>query len=67
MTGDPFDGKKAAEMKLINYAVPKEKLREETDRPGAKADEEEPAGAARCQGSLQVLPHHGLQPGWKNT
>src|SRR5439155_4278287 len=23
MTGDPFDGKKAAEMKLINYAVPK--------------------------------------------
>ena len=30
MTGDPFDGKKAAEMKLINYAVPKEKLREET-------------------------------------
>src|SRR3989338_1017482 len=30
MTGDPFDGKKAAEMKLINYAVPKEKLRAET-------------------------------------
>lgn len=30
MTGDPFDGKKAAEMKLVNYAVPKEKLREET-------------------------------------
>ena len=30
MTGDPFDGKKAAEMKLINYAVPKEKLRDET-------------------------------------
>ena len=30
MTGDPFDGKKAAEMRLINYAVPKEKLREET-------------------------------------
>jgi trans-feruloyl-CoA hydratase/vanillin synthase len=30
MTGDPFDGKKAAEMRLINYAVPKDKLREET-------------------------------------
>jgi trans-feruloyl-CoA hydratase/vanillin synthase len=30
MTGDPFDGKKAAEIRLINYAVPKEKLRAET-------------------------------------
>jgi trans-feruloyl-CoA hydratase/vanillin synthase len=30
MTGDPFDGKKAAELKLINYAVPKEQLRDET-------------------------------------
>jgi trans-feruloyl-CoA hydratase/vanillin synthase len=30
MTGDPFDGKKAAEMRLVNYAVPKDKLREET-------------------------------------
>ena len=30
MTGDTFDGRKAAEMKLVNYAVPREKLREET-------------------------------------
>lgn len=30
MTGDPFDGKKAAEMKLVNYAVPRSMLREET-------------------------------------
>jgi len=30
MTGDPFDAKKAAEMRLINHTVPKEKLREET-------------------------------------
>ncbi len=30
MTGLPFDGKKAAEMKLVNYAVPRAKLREET-------------------------------------
>ena len=29
-TGEPFDGKQAADMKLINKAVPKEKLREET-------------------------------------
>ncbi|MEE2956050.1 MAG: p-hydroxycinnamoyl CoA hydratase/lyase [Pseudomonadota bacterium] len=29
-TGEPFDGKQAADMKLINKAFPKEKLREET-------------------------------------
>ena len=27
MTGDPFDGKKAAEMRLVNYAVPADQLR----------------------------------------
>src|SRR4029079_205661 len=26
----PFDGKKAAEIKLVNYSVPKAKLKEET-------------------------------------
>ena len=30
MTGLPFDGKKAAEIKLVNYSVPKAKLKEET-------------------------------------
>jgi trans-feruloyl-CoA hydratase/vanillin synthase len=30
MTGDPFNGKKAAEMRLVTYAVPGDKLREET-------------------------------------
>jgi trans-feruloyl-CoA hydratase/vanillin synthase len=30
MTGEPFDGKQAAEMRLITAAVPKERLREET-------------------------------------
>ena len=42
MTGDPFDGKKAAEMKLINYAVPKEKLREETVKLAKKLMEKNP-------------------------
>jgi trans-feruloyl-CoA hydratase/vanillin synthase len=30
VTGEPFDGKRAMEIGLINFAVPKEKLREET-------------------------------------
>lgn len=30
MTGEPFDGKRAAEMRLVTRAVPKDQLREET-------------------------------------
>lgn len=30
LTGDTFDGKRAAEIRLVNYAVPRAKLREET-------------------------------------
>lgn len=30
MTGEPFDGRKAAEMRLVNEAVPKERLRQRT-------------------------------------
>ena len=30
MTGDSFDGKKAAEMRLVNFTVPRAQLREET-------------------------------------
>lgn len=30
VTGDPFDGKRAAEIRLVNYAVPRARLRDET-------------------------------------
>ncbi len=42
MTGDPFDGKKAAEMKLVNFAVPRAKLREETIKLANKLMEKNP-------------------------
>lgn len=42
MTGDSFDGKKAAEMRLVNYAVPKDKLREETIKLANKLMEKNP-------------------------
>lgn len=42
MTGDPFDGKKAAEMKLVNFAVPRAKLREETVKLAKKLMEKNP-------------------------
>lgn len=42
MTGDTFDGKKAAEMRLVNFAVPKENLREETVKLAKKLMEKNP-------------------------
>ncbi len=42
MTGDSFDGKKAAEMKLVNFAVPRAKLKEETIKLASKLMEKNP-------------------------
>jgi len=42
MTGDSFDGKKAAEMKLVNFAVPRARLREETVKLARKLLEKNP-------------------------
>ena len=42
MTGDPFDGKKAAEMRLVNYAVPADQLRGETVKLAKKLMEKNP-------------------------
>ena len=36
VTGDTFDGKRAVEIGLVNFAVPKAKLREETDKLAEK-------------------------------
>ena len=38
VTGDTFDGKRAVEIGLVNFAVPKAKLREETDQARREAD-----------------------------
>ena len=42
MTGDPFDGRKAAEMRLVNYAVPADQLRGETVKLAKKLMEKNP-------------------------
>ena len=43
MTGKPFDGKKAAEMGLVNESVPKEKLREHTRALACDLKDKNPA------------------------
>ena len=42
MTGAPFDGKKASEMRLVNFAVPHAQLREETVKLAKKLMEKNP-------------------------
>jgi trans-feruloyl-CoA hydratase/vanillin synthase len=43
MTGYPFDGKKAAEIKLVNFSLPQEKLRDETLRIATDLMKKNPA------------------------
>ncbi len=43
LTGDTFTGKQAAEMRLVTYAVPRDKLREETVKLCQKLMEKNPA------------------------
>jgi trans-feruloyl-CoA hydratase/vanillin synthase len=42
LTGDAFDGKKAAEMRLVTFAVPREQLREETIKLAKKLQTKNP-------------------------
>jgi trans-feruloyl-CoA hydratase/vanillin synthase len=42
LTGDTFDGKQAAEMRLVNYAVPLDQLRDETIKLAQKLTSKNP-------------------------
>ena len=46
MTGRTFDGKKAAEMKLVNYAVPRAQLRAEVESVARELMEKNPTRCA---------------------
>ena len=48
LTGDPFDGKQAAAMRLMTLAVPADQLRERDDQARPEADDEEPEHALRA-------------------
>ena len=55
MTGDHFDGKQAAAMRLINYAVPRERLREETVALCNKLKSKNPAVVRACKEAYKVI------------
>ncbi len=55
MTGDSFDGKKAAEIRLVNYAVPREKLREETVALAGKLMQKNPWALRACKQAFKTV------------
>jgi feruloyl-CoA hydratase/lyase len=57
MTGDPFDGKIAAQIGLVNFAVPKAKLREETLKLARKLMEKNPAALRYTKEAIRAVRH----------
>ena len=55
MTGDPFDGKKAAEMRLVNFAVPADQLRAETVALAKKLMEKNPAALRATKQAYKLV------------
>lgn len=55
MTGDPFDGKKASELRLVNYAVPRERLREETVLLADKLKKKNPWALRGCKEAYKTV------------
>ena len=60
MTGRTFDGRKAAQMGVVNEAVPLSKLRAHTKALATRAPRQEPHGAARRQDRGAARAGHGL-------
>ena len=58
MTGETFDGRKAAAMDLVNEAVPLKDLRKRTKELADDADGQESDGAARRQDRLSARARH---------
>ena len=57
VTGDTFDGKRAEEIRFVNYAVPKEKLREETIKLARKLMEKNPVAVRYTKEAIRAVRH----------
>ena len=63
MTGDTFDGKRAAEIGLVNFAVPKAELRERTRAIAKKLMEKNPFVLR----SAKTAYHHVRDMSWDSS
>ncbi len=55
MTGRPFDGKKAAEMGLVNEAVPKSKLKARTRELALELKSKNPVVLRACKNAVRYV------------
>ena len=60
VTGDTFDGKRAEEIRFVNFAVPKEKLREETIKLAQKLMAKNPAAVRYAKEAIRAVRHMSL-------
>ena len=61
MSGKPFDGKRAAEMRLVNFAVPAAELDAATLKLAEEFKEKNPAVLAACKEAFRVGLSMGLE------
>lgn len=64
LTGDAFDGKRAAEIGLVNFAVPKDKLEVETLKLAAKLMEKDPIALKETKEVLRIGRHLTDEETW---
>ena len=60
VTGDTFDGKRAEEIRFVNYAVPKEKLHAETIKLARKLMAKNPAAVRYTKEAIRAARHMSL-------
>jgi feruloyl-CoA hydratase/lyase len=61
LTGDAFDGRKAAEIRLVNHAVPLASLKEETTRLARVLIEKNPAAYRATKEALRAVRNMDIQ------
>lgn len=57
VTGDIFDGKKAEEIRFVNYSVPRAQLREETIKLAEKLKEKNPTALRFTKEAIRAVRH----------
>jgi trans-feruloyl-CoA hydratase/vanillin synthase len=64
MTGRPFDGKQAAAMKLVNYAVPRAKLRDEVVAIADDLKKKNPHTLRACKQAFKMVGGMDWEQAW---
>jgi feruloyl-CoA hydratase/lyase len=61
VTGDPFDGKQAEKMRLVNFSVPKSKLRAETVKLAKKLMTKSPNAVRFTKDAIRAVRRMGVE------